>query len=137
MTDKRLSLPFMRSDIEWAVECLSNPEYQRRHWLGGEPEEGVSVDTFDESFHTLFDDRPGLAEDPHSTVGDYLIDDQEAEAMSALIAPLDKLLNKFGPLMTPQQAMSDPLWPLVVEKAQELHHLFRQANFVPPPLRPW
>jgi len=130
MTESVLEYPYMRPDIEIAVEQLANADYQQKYWIRGEIEEGAWGDTFDEVFHTFFDDRPGLAEDPHSTIGEYLINKAEADTILLLVTSLDKLLNKYGPLMTPEQALADPEWSNVLTYAKLAHAEFVKSGFV-------
>ena len=134
MTASNLSFPFLRTDTELAVRRFADREYQKNHWNDNHGPPSNYNSDFDEQFHTLFDDREGLADDPHSTIGSFLLDVAEADAMKELIAPLSNLLKIFGPTMTPRQAMLHPLWEDVVRKATVLRQLFDSANFKPPML---
>ena len=132
MSDTRIKYQNYRLEIEDVVNALSDISYQKKYWKYYKFEPKEPICGFKYSYNILFDDLPGLAEDPHSTIGDYLIDEREADAMAALIAPLDRLLNRYGVLMTPQQAWADPLWETVVEKAKILRAIFKESAFVPP-----
>jgi hypothetical protein len=132
---RTLELPYLRADIEEAARILTDKTLHQLYWRNGLHSAATQFDEFDYVFHVFFDDFPVLSEDPHSAVGVLLCSDTEAELVQKLVDPLDRLLSKYGPLMTPQQGVCDPLWPKVVQLAEQLHKLFLTEAFIAPPLK--
>jgi hypothetical protein len=118
MNNKIVECPEGREEIVANITYLSDIEYQKRVWLHQDKWEEVGYGNFDLAVHCFFDDRPDLAEDPHSSIGFYLVDANEADAIKFLTVTIDRLLNRYGRSLTDEQYIEKPEWQEVVEAAK-------------------
>ena len=103
--------PQLRDEIVLAINDLSD-----RDWIKKFYDNNLASEDFDIPFHTIFDDT-SLGSDPYGCVGYYLKNKKEADAISELLVALEEILEKYGPLMTYQQAYEDPNWERVIDRA--------------------
>lgn len=104
--------PEMRLQIKAAVDELADPGRQQRVWLSDVP-----AARFGDVIHWLYDDSPGLFEDPHKTVGVYLVSDQEAAVIASLFRSLEAMFSKMGLDRSDAEYMESDHWPQVVRSA--------------------
>jgi len=112
----------MRAELLAYLQGLSDPDYQRRVWVGGEMSNGVQHDEFDYAVHFLYDDTK-LADDPQSMIGWILRDAEEAEAIALLIGLIEDVFEKHGVELSDAQYISLPEWNSIVGAAKTAHEM--------------
>jgi len=120
--------PALRADVLDAIEALADLEYQARVWRDGEfPGEGA-YESLDMVVHALYDDAQ-LDEGAAGAVGDVLRDDDEADALNAVIDAMESVFTELGGTdVSERDVLAASCWPRVVEEAQAaLRSLRRQA----------
>ncbi len=113
-----MKYPEMRNELISNLESLSDWEYQKKCWVLRECPNGVEYDEFDLSVHFLFDDTK-LATDPESTVGSFLKDEIEAQAVKTVCHELNSIFDKYGYNLTDEEYINLVEWPKVIESASK------------------
>jgi len=112
---KKIKFPHMRNELVGNLEELSNAELQQQKW--GPNVKGINRGHFDFIIHNIFDDSD-IAEDAYSTIGEILLNNQEAELLSSVSRKLDQLLNKYGNDLGDLEYAEKPEWGDIVKSAQ-------------------
>jgi hypothetical protein len=120
MNLQNIEFPSHRSDLRNIADMLSDLDYQKIHWENNIPDYKSGIDTFAYVFNVLFDDLEQFSANPAEFIGLILLNHREASATRALAVDLKLLLDRYGPLISPKQAMSDEVWKDVVANAAEL-----------------
>ena len=106
----------LRAQVEWALEALSDLEYQKRAWEKYDEGAPHRQDSVSLNVHVLYDNSTVLP-DPKGSVGTVLYQDE--------VGPLERLDAVLGPIIDDLKASSsetylnDPRWPGVVAAAGE------------------
>ena len=111
-----------RSELLHTLEELSDPEYQRLNWVEGRS--GNPWVSFDEIVHFFFDDTD-LGDDAGTEIGFTLLDEAEANVVSAVTSALDSLLKLRGTKLTDAQYITSPEWQGIVDRARHAAALIR------------
>ena len=105
---------------------MSDVEFQRKAWVNGEYPPRVQLDNSDLVINFLFDDTQ-LAEDPESTIGWFLKNEEQARAVKRVADPIDKILDDNDDL-TDEEYIALPEWEGVVKAAQEALEVFEPLD---------
>jgi hypothetical protein len=111
----RVEFPEWREEVIEALRALSDPDHQRRVWVGGESIGPNFYDALDERIHALFDDADVLP-DPSARIGILLRDEAEVEALRPLGRLLDEMIEDLGDVPD-EQYLANPRWSDVVQYA--------------------
>jgi hypothetical protein len=111
-----LQLPWMRDEALQHLRALSDTDAQVRWGQAGSPLDGA--------VHFLFDDRPA----PADALGYYLGTAAEVEAMRAVAAALDALLERHGVELGDRDYVTRPEWTEVVRAARAALDLLRDGR---------
>jgi hypothetical protein len=116
---KEVEYPEMRIEVIDAISQLADDNKQRLYWTNHvrAQKDGIHLN-FDQIFHTLLDDVPFFLDKLDETLGCYVRNQIEADAVHRVVILLDRLLLRHGPLMTEEQALADRDWPEVVRLAK-------------------
>jgi len=127
---KELKWPDPRYEIIGAFEELANTEMQENDWI--DPAYAHSFwdsiwfypcDSLIERWEFF---KPGQA---FKTIGDFLYDKEEAEAIEKYCAFLLELLNeKIGANKPDLAYFNHPEWPKVIKGAKEIYELMKRNN---------
>src|SRR3546814_6031875 len=90
-----LMYPNMRDELLDYLGGLADADYQQKVWVRGEPHPGIEHDELDYALHFLFDDTD-LAQSPEQTYRVFLLNKDEAHAMTSVTQSLDGLLTQYG-----------------------------------------
>ena len=123
-----MKYPEMRNQLITNLESLSDWEYQKNCWVLKECPEGVENDDFDLSVHFLFDDTE-LASDPESTIGFFLKDKIEAQAVKSVCDELDKIFDKYGLDKTDEEYINLVEWGKIIESASKALKIIQAENY--------
>jgi hypothetical protein len=118
--NNNLKYPQMRANLCASLESLSDRDYQQRVWLRGEIEK--SQDDLTEVANILYDDL-GLSESPHSCIGEFLLNADEADHLGKLPSLLDRIFETHGLDLTDAAYVALPEWQQVIECAQAARRL--------------
>lgn len=123
----QVNFPHMRAEIVGALEALADPAYQQRVWVERQYPTPQFYDDLDMNIHTLFDDT-AILPDPAAGVGAYIWED-EVYPLEELGRLLSSLIDDLDDADTGVY-MSDPRWPVVVDRAAAALQVFRarEAN---------
>ncbi len=110
--------PEMRKELVGHLQALSDPDYQRRVWVGKNKEGTIQHDEFDYAVHFLYDDTP-LSDDPRSTIGWILSTELEADLIEKLVGAIESIFQKYGTGLTDEQYIGLAEWGGVVDAARE------------------
>lgn len=111
-----LRFPQMRDELLGHLRSLSDLEYQNTVWVEGIMPAGVEHDELDYALHFLFDDT-SLSSDPSQSIGLFLKNETEAEAVSNVVVLLNLVLSKYGTDLSDADYISCPEWEGVVASA--------------------
>jgi hypothetical protein len=122
-----IKFPWMRAQLLDFLKGLSDYFYQKENWQVFR--EGVKeYDELDYTIHFLYDDTD-LASDPSSTVGYYLYDDNEVQAIRSIVSAIEVVFEKYGLELTDAEYIEKPEWMQVVKAASKALPIF-EANGV-------
>ncbi len=122
-----INLPSIRAQLLDFLKGLSDYSYQKENWQVFR--EGVKeYDELDYTVHFLYDDTD-LANDPSSTVGYYLYDDDEVQAIRSIVSAIEVVFERYGLELTDAEYIEKPEWMQVVEAASKALPIF-EANGV-------
>lgn len=121
--------PDMRNELVEYLRCLSDLDYQRRNWVGGEVSEDAP-DCLDYSVHFLFDDT-NLVEDPKSCVGWILRNEAEARCLESLGQALNLLFHKYGTQLSDETYISLPEWRVVLSASKKALAVLLEDDGIP------
>jgi hypothetical protein len=107
----------MRQELLDYLRGLSDFDYQRRVWVDGQREGSIEHDELNYAVHFLYDDT-ALAKNPRSTIGVFLYDVAEADAVEMLVSVLDGIFQKYGTNLSDSQYIGLPEWTSVIQAAQ-------------------
>lgn len=108
--------PEMRKELISNLQSLSNWEYQKKCWVLNECPDRVEYDELDYAIHFLFDDTE-LSSNPESTIGYFLKDKIEAQAVKSVCDELDSIFDKYGYEHTDDEYINFTEWHKVIESA--------------------
>jgi hypothetical protein len=108
--------PARRKDFLHCIRSLADLPYQQKVWVRGEKHPGVEYDEFRHAVHFLFDDTD-LSTDPHSDIGWFLRNANEADHVAAVVAALEVIFNKYGTEMSDAEYIALPEWQQVLHTA--------------------
>jgi hypothetical protein len=110
--------PSRRLEVATALRYLADADYQRRIWCERQPVDDLTnYYSWDMVVHTLYDDTP-VAEDPRATVGEILLDEDEAERIEALITALERAFVEVGGVEADEcELLATPGWKAVLDAA--------------------
>ena len=102
--------PQLRGLLIAALEALCDPAFQQRVWIRGEidPRDRYHVD-FDQVVHTIWDDLR-FGEAPLRSIGFTTRNRDEADAVAAVAAGIDGLLERYGTDRSDEEYMRTPEW---------------------------
>ncbi|MFD0856457.1 hypothetical protein ACFQ07_29735 [Actinomadura adrarensis] len=109
--------PEMRAQILETLRALADPEHQRQVWVEHRPPRPGYYDDLDLNISVLFDDTI-IAEDPCAHIGKTLHNENEAQAVQALVDVLDPFIESLPRGTDDATAISMPAWRDVVEAAR-------------------
>jgi hypothetical protein len=120
-----IEFPLMRAEVEHAVGCLADVEYQQRVWIRREMPSPTYYDDLDTNIHVLFDDCKVLP-DPTGMIGSVLRRGEEIERLAELGNTLDAMIRDLR--NAPDAAyLADVRWPTVVAQAAAEQAVVAQA----------
>lgn len=108
----------MRAELLSCLEGLSDPAYQRSCWVEGKCPDGVKHDEFDYAIHFLFDDTE-LGSAPESCIGNFLINQKEAECIRKVCDAINHLFDRHGTELSDADYISCPEWEQVISTARD------------------
>ena len=112
-----VNLPWKRTELLYYLDILASVEKQKRIWIDHIFPEGVVYDCLDFAIHFLFDDT-ALADDPEVTIGDILVNMDEANAIREVIDAFKVVFAQHGTQKTDQEYLSSVEWHEVVRAAK-------------------
>lgn len=106
-----LRCPRQRQDILAGLEALAaEPAVDER---GMDPR----WPNLDNAVHWVVDDTGWDQNDPSKSVGDWLVDEGEAEAVALVVSLIRELSDRHGAEAVDADWFSDPTWPQVKDAA--------------------
>jgi hypothetical protein len=107
---EEVRFPYMRADVVDAIELLSTLPL----------DEPIAWHDLTEAVHGVVDDTYWDRRSPKESVGVLLRDDEEAEAVQAVVTPLLAILGELGPTAPDDLYFAHPSW-------DEVRHASSQA----------
>ncbi len=112
-----LKYPNMREELVDYLSGLSDLDYQRNVWVAGKSPPGIVHDELDYAIHFIFDDTC-LAKNFSSEIGDILFNQEEADAVDALVDALNYIFGKYGLNLTDSGYIEKPERTSVLQAAK-------------------
>jgi hypothetical protein len=122
-----VNLPWQRDNLIYYLEILSDKAKQQQRWVEHIYPPGVVYDHLDYCIHFLYDDT-ALADDPEVTLGDILVNQDEANQVRSLIGTFEIVFDKLGMTKTDEEYINSPEWQGVVEAASRLLKFIKENN---------
>ena len=107
--------PHVRDNIRFFLSCLSDYNYQKKHWTIQTEDE--SVVTLHDIVHFLFDDTI-LHDNPDGCIGVCLKNLSEADAIRAVTSAIVELTDHHGKGQSDAYYISTPEWQTVASSAK-------------------
>lgn len=111
-----LSSPHVRAQLINYLIGLADVEYQLANWQIFNHDKNT-YDEFDYTVHFLYDDTY-LADNPELAIGDSLYDQDEVQAVTAIITVLEKIFGRYGLNLSDTAYIATPEWNEVITSAK-------------------
>jgi hypothetical protein len=112
-----LIYPNMRAELIGYLDSLADLDYQRRVWVDGGSFGNIVHDEMDYAIHFFYDDTK-LASNPRETIGWFLLNEDEADLITKLVAAIDRIFLIYGMDLSDNDYISAPEWADVLVAAQ-------------------
>lgn len=122
-----MKYPNMRDDLLNYLCSLSDREYQINSWVNKIYPSGIEYDCLDSSIHFIFDDTD-FGDAPENSIGDILLNKEEADSIAKLVASINYVFEKYGTNMTDDFYIGTPEWDDVLSSASTAYKLININN---------
>ncbi|WP_107666838.1 hypothetical protein [Cyanothece sp. BG0011] len=110
-----MKYPEMRQELLLSIKILSDLEYQKQNWLNNTNGEH---DCFDYVIHFLYD-QASFDEDPETTIGLFVKNEEEIISIIKVIESLEKLFETLGTNASDSDYINSQQWRNVIINAKK------------------